>query len=272
MAWTLIPCLVALRAEFNAVAPGRDRGADGSIGDSSHTSSSDHTPDEDSDVLRDHDADDRNEVHALDIDSDGPWPDGTGREAGGWLDRTVRAIAARERQEYLSPDIYGRLQYIIWRGQIISRSWAWSEWRTYTGASKHYDHVHFSARYLTNTEADTRPWGVEDDMPLTAEDKSWILANVGPAATWAHKLQDPYAPEDPKRNLQAGAWLRHNTSRGQVAAVAAQVAQLAGKDLVDEPAIVAGVLAGLTPERIAAAIPAELAEQVAAELAARLAS
>lgn len=45
---------------------------------------------------------------------------------------------------------------------------------------------------------------------------------------------------------------------------------LAGKDFTDEPAIVQGVLAGLTPEKIAAAIPDALTEQVADELAKRL--
>lgn len=183
-AWVLIPCLIALRAEFNAVAPNRDRGADGSIGDSSHTSSSDHTPDEDSDVLRDHDADSKNEVHALDIDSDGPWPDGSGREAGGWFDRTIKAIVAREREEYLSPTTYGRLQYVIWRGRIISRSWGWSEWRA-RSQNDHYDHAHFSARYLSRTEADTRPWGVEDDVALSDADKVWLTAEIDKAATRA---------------------------------------------------------------------------------------
>lgn len=165
--WVLIPCLVTLRQEFDAVAPHRDKGADGSIGDSAHTSSSDHTPDEDSDILRGRDADAKNEVHAVDIDCTGPWPDGKGGEAGGWFDRTVRAIVDRERAEAASPDVYGRLQYVIWRGRIASRSWGWT-WRDYSGPSSHFDHGHFSARYLTRTENDTRPWGVqeEDDMAL----------------------------------------------------------------------------------------------------------
>lgn len=167
----LVPCLVALRAEFNAVASGRDKGADGWIGDRSHAqSSSDHNPDE-TGATPSEDPDDVDEVHALDIDSTGPWPDGKGGEAGGWFDRTIRAIAARERAEYQSATVFGRLQNIIWRGRIISRSWGWSEWRTYSGASAHFDHAHFSARYLARTEADTRPWGVneEDDMPSAEE-------------------------------------------------------------------------------------------------------
>lgn len=52
--------------------------------------------------------------------------------------------------------------------------------------------------------------------------------------------------------------------------IEAQLTALTGRDFTDEPAIVAGVLAGLDPAAIAAAIPADLARQVADELAARL--
>jgi hypothetical protein len=155
--WILVPCLVALRAEFNAVSPSRDRGADGSIGDSSHTSSSDHTPDEDSDVLRDHDADHKNEVHALDIDSSGPWPGGAA-----WFDAAVKGIVDRHRR---GED--DRLQYAIWNRKIASRSYGWV-WRTYTGtADPHTNHVHFSARYTTTQEQDTSRW-----LPTAGDDMS----------------------------------------------------------------------------------------------------
>ena len=53
--------------------------------------------------------------------------------------------------------------------------------------------------------------------------------------------------------------------------LAAQAARAAGVD-VDESAIVRGVLAGLTPEKIAGAIPAAMAQQVVDELTRRLAS
>ncbi|PWR08563.1 hypothetical protein DKT68_15210 [Micromonospora acroterricola] len=56
-----------------------------------------------------------------------------------------------------------------------------------------------------------------------------------------------------------------------LARIESLLAQLAGKDFTDEPAIVAGVLAGLDPTAIAAAIPTTLAKQVADELTARLA-
>ncbi|TDC01867.1 hypothetical protein E1091_02025 [Micromonospora fluostatini] len=59
-------------------------------------------------------------------------------------------------------------------------------------------------------------------------------------------------------------------TRAQLAEVGALVAQLAGRQPADVPAIVAGVLAGLSPEAIAAAIPADLAGRVADELGRRI--
>ena len=166
-AWVLVPSLVALRREFDAVSPGRDRGADGSIGDSAHTSSSDHTPDEDSDVLRDHDADAKNEVHALDIDSSGPWP------GASWFDSMIKSIVDRERARWLSADDVCRLEYVIWNRKIYSRVYDFRE-RAYTKDDPHTNHAHFSSRYLTTSENDTRPWGVvgdEDDVDDATIDK-----------------------------------------------------------------------------------------------------
>ncbi|WP_431728570.1 hypothetical protein [Verrucosispora sp. TAA-831] len=57
----------------------------------------------------------------------------------------------------------------------------------------------------------------------------------------------------------------------QLTAIQQALAHLTARDDVDEQAIISGVLAGLSPERIAAAIPPAVAEQVVAELARRLA-
>nr|WP_221374418.1 hypothetical protein [Actinoplanes polyasparticus] len=165
--WILVPCLVSLRGEFNALAPGRDRSTDGAIGDSNHTSSSDHTPDEQSTVLRDRDADRVNEVHAIDVDSDL-------RKPGWTMDRAVQIIVTRHR---LGLD--NRLQNVIWNRKIWSRSWGWTA-RAYSGASPHDHHAHFSARYDTASEQSTRPWGLleqEEDV-LNADDKKWIAAEI----------------------------------------------------------------------------------------------
>ncbi|MCG5464241.1 hypothetical protein MED01_002406 [Micromonospora sp. MED01] len=56
----------------------------------------------------------------------------------------------------------------------------------------------------------------------------------------------------------------------QLTALQTALTALAGRDFTDEPAIVQGVLASLTPEKIAAAIPPTMAKQVADELARRL--
>lgn len=107
----------------------------------------------------------------------------------------------------------------------------------------------------------------EDDMP-SAEDvwKADVIPNP--------KFR-PDAASNPTTtaNFALGnMWQRVGDLQAAVSALTAQVAAQAGRDLVDEPAIIAGVLAGLDPAAIAAAIPPELARQVADELANRLAS
>jgi hypothetical protein len=258
-AWTLVPCLVQLRTEFNAIAPNRDKGADGSIGDSNHTSASDHTPDEDSRVLRDHDADTKNEVHALDIDSSGPWP------AGRSFKQIVLDVIAGERAKWRDPDDMCRLNYVIFDRKIYDKDSDFQP-RDYRGSDPHTNHAHFSARYETRAEADTRPWGVEEDDMPTAEEIA--------KAVWAYPVTDfadkPKPGEQP-RKLAAGTWLgysdhRHRLTESRIGAA------IAGLDTVDEVAVAAAVLAVLTPQAIAAALPDEIAEQVANELATRLAS
>ncbi|GAA2696574.1 hypothetical protein [Actinoplanes palleronii] len=269
----LVPCLVTLRAEFNAAAPRRDKGADGWIGDTSHAASiSDHNPDEGGRTPYT-DADNVDEIHAVDIDSTGPWPDGKGGQPGAWFDRKVNAIVDRERIEWASPTLVGRLQNVIWRGRICSRSDGWV-WRDYSGPSQHFDHAHFSARYLTSTEADTRPWGVQEDEMNAAQeaklDRALTLLGQVPAAVWDHEELDANPNAKPGAMRRVGGDMRSIEYRAGLRQ-AQLLAAITGVD-VDESAVAAAVLAGLTPELIAAAIPADLARQVAQELADRLAS
>jgi hypothetical protein len=158
--WTLVPCLVSLKAEFTALAPLRDRASDGSIGDTAHSqSSSDHNPDE-TGATPNEDADNLNEVHAIDVDVDL-------RKAGWTMLRAVEIIVVRHREGRDS-----RLQNVIYNRRIWSRSWGWTA-RAYNGPNPHDHHAHFGARYTTAQENDTRPWGLleqqEEDMALTAE-------------------------------------------------------------------------------------------------------
>lgn len=162
MAWVTIPCLLALREEFNLVNPGRDKGADGTIGDRNHSSLSDHTPDEESAALRNKDADSRNEVHALDIDSTGPWN-------GVSFDALVKRVIAQEKARWADPDDKCRLQYIIWNMRIYSQTNDFNG-AVYQGSDPHTNHAHFSARYDTSCENDVRPWGVFTREEITMAD------------------------------------------------------------------------------------------------------
>jgi hypothetical protein len=150
--WTLVPCLIALRSEFNRLAPGRDHASDGSIGDPAHAASvSDHNPAPDG------------QVHAIDVDSD--------LRLTGWdMNRCLQIIIGRHRG-----GADNRLQNVIYNRRIWSRSWGWTA-RAYTGSNAHTQHAHFSARYTTAQENDTRPWGLLEaaDMPLSGADKAFI--------------------------------------------------------------------------------------------------
>ncbi|NJP32409.1 hypothetical protein [Micromonospora thermarum] len=140
--------------------------------------------------------------------------------------------------------------------------------RRTTGDNSHLWHTHFSffrdsikagrdqtplfRRYLASIGL------LEDDMPLTDADQPIIKAAVhntpiGRSGVTIGEVLDQV------RMLP-----------GQVEALRNQLTQLAARDFTDEPAIIQGVLAGLTPEKIAAAIPPTLAKQVADELARRL--
>lgn len=155
--WKVIPAIESLRNEFNTLSPNRDKGADGTIGDSSHTSSSDHTPDEDSDKLRNKDSDTVNEVHALDIDSTGPWPGCTFNDLVMYVINECRKSNGKDA---------GRLRYIIWNYKIYE--WNVNNWggSNYTATDDpHTNHAHFSFEYgsgsgTTNPENNTSSWGL----------------------------------------------------------------------------------------------------------------
>lgn len=144
----LVPCLAALRAEFDKIAPKRARGADGWVGDAAHQrTSSDHNWDE-TGVVPIRDADKINEVHAIDVDADGPWPPGLGME------RFVQHIVGRHRA-----GTDRRLRYVIYNRRIWRADHGWRQDK-HTGDNQHVAHAHFSASYDSKHEADTRPWGL----------------------------------------------------------------------------------------------------------------
>jgi hypothetical protein len=166
MAWVLIPAAKSLFAEFNELAPKRDKSSDGSVGDLSHQQGvSDHNPDETGATGGSSDSDKSNEVHAIDVDNSGPWPDGKDME---WSVQTIlgRCRSGAEK----------RLKYVIYNRRIWSGSGGWKQ-TAYSGANPHDHHAHFSFKYGSgpapgNPEQITSPWGLlapppggdEDDM------------------------------------------------------------------------------------------------------------
>ncbi|HET6533068.1 MAG TPA: hypothetical protein VFH03_20965, partial [Actinoplanes sp.] len=193
VSWILVPCLVALRNEMNRLAPNRDKASDGSIGDSAHSqSSSDHNPDETGRTPYE-DADSRNEVHAIDVDKDLRKP--------GWsMQKCVEIIVVRHRTGRDN-----RLQNVIYNRRIWSRSWGWTA-RAYTGSNPHNQHAHFSARYTTAQENDTRPWGLleaEDDDMATITQTDF---NARMDAWWNARMS-PNARDNPQRTaLRVAPW------------------------------------------------------------------
>jgi hypothetical protein len=274
--WVLVPCLAQLRAEFNLIAPGRDKKSDGSIGDVAHqSSSSDHNADETGNVPI-HDADSMNEVHAIDVDKDLRAPDLT-------MEQVVQFLLSRCRtgQER-------RLRYVIYNRRIWSASSDWVQ-KAYTGSNAHAEHAHFSASYETSREASTASWHLEDLVALTDADKDWFRAlfertaqpdNGGVTSKIGRDALDQGIP-----NPIAGKKTPAYQVMGDIAQGVKDIKVLLGTADVDEVDIAARVLAGLTPERLGAAmvaagltpaaiadaVPTEVARDVADFLAARLA-
>jgi hypothetical protein len=165
--WILVASLKRLMADFDVIAPNRDHASDGSIGDTAHQREvSDHNPDETGSVPI-HDADHTNEVHAIDVDNNL-------NVAGLTMEDVVQYLLGRCRSGAET-----RLRYIIYNRRIWEADNGWKQ-RTYTGASPHTEHAHFSASYDSSKEASAASWHLGDLVDLTP-------ANI--EAIWTHAIK-----------------------------------------------------------------------------------
>lgn len=121
--WKLAPCLVAMEAEADRIAPRRRRTSDGSIGDANHAvRRSDHNPDEEGNT---------DWVDALDISHD---------PANGMdIHARLRVVARNVKN-----GVEKRVDYMISDEEIFSkRNGVWA-WRPYNGTNPHTHHGHIS--------------------------------------------------------------------------------------------------------------------------------
>ncbi|SCG45906.1 hypothetical protein [Micromonospora coxensis] len=157
--------------------------------------------------------------------------------------------------------------------------------RRTSGDDSHLWHTHFSFfRDSTKAQRDQTPLfrrylstiGLLEDDDMTPEEHAWletvhknltVLDGRNPIGQIYTRMSMGEDHTNPSFVVQ------HPTLKSlaaQLTALQTALTALSNKDFTDEPAIVQGVLAGLKPEDIAAAIPPTVAKQVADELARRL--
>lgn len=261
-AWVLTKGMQNLWDQFYAAFPDADRTSSGKVGDLAHQqeSASGHNPDL-TGAAEWKDGDAKNEVRAIDLDSDLRTPGVTMQNA---IDHLRRL-----------PNVGSVIRYLIYNRVIYEASNDWAG-RPYTGPSPHTEHAHASGqRTQASDENTTFDFRFEElaDVPMTDPEMDKLAAKTA-AAVMAYKITDYADTNKPQRQLALSTWVgycdgRENSTRSVI--IAAINAAAAGDD-VDENEIIAGVLTGLTPERIAAAIPAAQAAAVADVLAERLKS
>jgi hypothetical protein len=261
--WVATPGVLNLRRQFDEAFPDRDHASDGTIGDLAHQleSASSHNPDLTGNAEWE-DGDRKNEVRALDVDSDL-------RYQGVTMQTVVDHLRAL-------PGLSSVIRYMIFNRVIYRASDGWAG-KPYTGSSPHTEHAHFTMAFTQAADENTTfDYRLEELTMPTADEIATAVQ-----AKFRNSLDDLSDSERNRLTAVVDAKLAP-----RFAAVLAAVSAMAGKDFTDEAAIVAAVLAGLTPAKmgaamaaagftpqaIAAMIPEDLAASVADELAKRMAS
>lgn len=181
--WVLTKGMNTLRGEFNKLAPGRDKASDGSVGDLAHQeeAASGHNPDI-TGRSEYKDGDSKNEVRAIDVDSDLRTP-------GLTMEIVVQHLVALGRAGKLAKWV----KYLIYNRRIWSASDGWKT-RTYTGPSAHTEHLHVSGAYSQTADENTNGAVYEFEripVALTSDDKKWLTAEIT-------RIVDERADQTPK--------------------------------------------------------------------------
>jgi hypothetical protein len=208
MAWTVVPCLDALRDQLDLLAPGRDKSSDGSIGDTAHSARpSSHNPDRTgSPEYRDGDTAD--EIRARDFDKDLR------------TENLSMLMVVRHLVEGGRSGRFWWIRYVIYQGVIYHKSYKFAA-RTYTGVNHHDEHAHVNSDF--SQAADTVR-GVAyhfEEIPVAMTTADWsklqsmltttVRAEVAKVAgqVWTYQLEDPTSKTTPKATKSAGAYQRY---------------------------------------------------------------
>src|ERR1700750_684932 len=170
-AWVVTPGMKTVQGAFNSAFPKRDKTSDGTIGDLAHQneSASSHNPDI-TGRAEWKDGDNKNEVRAVDIDSD--LRDASG--SGITMEIVVQYLVSMGRAGKLAK----YLRYLIYNKRIWSASDDWVT-RSYTGASAHTEHLHVTGAFTQAADENTtNVYKLEDLMALSSSDRTWIQGLV----------------------------------------------------------------------------------------------
>jgi hypothetical protein len=256
-----------LRRQVNERFPHRDKTSDGWIGDAAHQAhTSGHNPDDTPGSMAawNGDSDTKPEVRAWDQDSDLGEPGVTAQME---VDHIIRL-----------PGVETVIRYVIYNHYWWHERDGFTK-QPYTGPSPHEEHIHFEGAWSnagdSNTTFNFRLGELGDTMSKqdALDALTEFFAPTGKIADGSYSsrigqnafnqsVPNPFDPTGKKTE----AWrLLQNTAQAVKALAASQ-----GVVDVDENVIIAGVLAGLSPERIAALIPENIAQDVVNLLAARI--
>lgn len=221
--WVATPGVKNLRRQFDEAFPDRDDASDGTIGDLAHQqeSASSHNPDiTGAPEWRDGDA--KNEVRALDVDSNL-------RTAGVDMQDVIDHLRKL-------PGLSSVIRYMIYNRKIYKASNGWRP-ESYTGASAHTEHAHFTMAFTQGADENaTFDYKLREltDMPVTSEDVTKIFTTDGVVNTPTNASD---SKTNPKRSAGEGI-----TNAEYHARVAGQVASEVGEKVDALAAVVNGLV------------------------------
>lgn len=241
--WKLTDGLQNLRSQVNACFPDRDKTSDGTIGDAAHAAgTSGHDPD---DVPNSHaewngDPDSSPEVRAWDMDSD----------LGG-------AVTAQQLVDHLRalPGLSSVIRYMIYNRRMYHERSGFAP-TTYTGASAHTEHVHFSGAWAQAADENTTfDYHLEDLM--TAVDLTpTAVAAVRDAILNGHVIPNPdgTATKVSLAGVVVPAYREAQSASNQADKIVALLAALDPATFAAAVAVLLPPGTGLTPAQLQAAM------------------